>query len=121
MKTATDPRHVQRVNIMQHLYSSQFQHRPDKIVAEIWTKLDEIDSRISFAAPEWPIDKLNPIDLSILRQAIYELTIDKKAPYKVIIDEAIEIAKEFGSDNSPAFVNGALGKLVIDLKLDQTL
>jgi transcription antitermination factor NusB len=118
MKTAYDPRHQHRVNVMQHLYSAQFQHKPDGIIANIWDQLEKIDPLINLAAPEWPIDKLNPIDLAILRQAVYELTIDKNVPFKVIIDEAIELAKEFGSSNSASFINGALGKLVTELKIE---
>lgn len=112
MKTATDPRHRQRVRFMQHLYSSQFQKHPDPIISHIWSQLPSLDPLIKKIAPEWPLEKLNPIDLAILRQAVYELTIDKKVPYKVIIDEAIELAKEFGGPQSPNFINGALGQLV---------
>jgi N utilization substance protein B len=112
MKTASDPRHRNRIRLMQHLYSAQFQKQPDQTISHIWENLTEIDPLIIKSAPEWPIEKLNPIDLAILRLAVYELAIDKKAPYKVIIDEAIELAKEFGSDNSPGFINGALGQLV---------
>lgn len=112
MKTASDPRHRYRAKVVQHLYSAQFQKNSDPLIASIWSHIPEIDQVISGIAPEWPVDKLNPIDLAILRQAVFELTIDKQTPYKVIIDEAIELAKEFGSSASSAFVNGALGKLV---------
>ena len=112
MKTRSDPRHQRRTKIIQHLFSSSFQNKPDPLVTDLWKQLPQIDPLIAAAAPEWPIDKLNPIDLAILRLAVYELTVDKKAPYKVIIDEAIELAKEFGSSNSPKFINGALGKLI---------
>jgi N utilization substance protein B len=112
MKTATDPRHRKRILLMQHLFSSSFQHHPDPTVKHIWHKLSQIDPLISTAAPEWPLDKLNPIDLAILRLATYELMVDRQAPYKVIIDEAVELAKQYGSDNSPAFINGALGQLI---------
>ncbi len=112
MKTATDPRHRHRIELVQKLFSSQFQNQADSSVKDIWSNLDKIDPLISKIAPEWPIDKLNPIDLAILRLSIYELIIDKNAPYKVIIDEAVEIAKEYGGEGSPAFVNGALGHLV---------
>lgn len=115
MKTASDPRHRQRARLVQHLYSSQFQNRPDPIVSHIFDHLPQIDPLISQAAPEWPLAKLNPIDLAILRLATYELVIDKKVPYKVIIDEAIELAKQFGSDHSPSFINGALGKIITDI------
>lgn len=120
MKTASDPRHKNRITLVQHLFSAQFQNKPDKVVRTIWDKLPEIDPLISQAAPEWPIAKLNSIDLAVLRLAVFELTIDKKAPFKVIIDEAIELAKEFGSSTSPGFINGALGKLVKDKNLDTT-
>jgi transcription antitermination protein NusB len=71
-----------------------------------------IDERIHQAAPEFPIDKINKIDLAILRLAIYELLIERKEPQNVIIDEAIELSKEFSGDTSPAFINGALGNIV---------
>jgi N utilization substance protein B len=112
MKTATDPRHRHRIKLMQHLYSARFHASNDPAIADIWSNLSVIDPLIEKAAPEWPISKLNHLDLAILRLAVYELTIDKKAPYKVIIDEAIELAKEYGSDSSPSFINGALGNLV---------
>ncbi len=112
MKTASDPRHRNRIRLMQHLYSCQYTKKPDRVISHIWVHLPQIDPLIVSAAPEWPIEKLNPVDLAILRLAIFELTIDKKAPFKVIIDEAIELAKKYGAENSPGFINGALGKLV---------
>jgi len=74
--------------------------------------LTDIDARIHAAAPEWPVDKIAKIDLAILRLAIYELTVEKKEPPKVIIDEAIELAKEYGNDASSKFVNGVLGTIL---------
>ena len=82
------------------------------------THFPTIDPIIAQCAPEWPLDKLNPVDLAILRLAGYELLIDKSAPYKVIIDEAVEIAKEFGGEKSGPFINGALGNLVKSQNLD---
>ena len=64
------------------------------------------------AAPEFPIEKINKVDLAILRLAVYELFFEKSAPPKVVVDEAIELAKEYGSETSGGFVNGALGKLI---------
>lgn len=112
MKTSTDPRHQRRIKLIQRLFSSSFRNSPEPEIAHIWKHLGQIDPLIVTAAPEWPIDKLNPIDLAILRLAVYELTIDKKTPFKVIIDEAIELAKQFGSSSSPKFINGALGNIV---------
>lgn len=111
MKTASDPRHIRRIKLMQRLFSSQFQKTPHPDIKDIWNHLDQIDPLIITAAPDWPLDKLNPLDLAILRLAIYELIIDKTAPYKVIIDEAVELAKNFGSEHSSAFINGVLGKI----------
>lgn len=115
MKTASDPRHRLRIRQVQSLFSSSFQKKPDALVMPIWESLSSIDPLIVAGAPEWPLEKLNPIDLAILRLAVFELVIDRKAPYKVIIDEAVEIAKEYGSDSSPAFINGALGKIISTL------
>jgi len=75
---------------------------------EILSSLPQIDQIIQTSAPEWPLAKLNRVDLAILRLAIYELRLDAN-PQKVIIDEAIELAKEFGSEHSARFINGALG------------
>ena len=74
-------------------------------------KKDKLDPLIEEAAPTWPINQINKIDLVILRLAIYEIQ-QEKEPIKVIIDEAVELAKEFGSETSGPFVNGVLGKIV---------
>lgn len=116
MKTALDPRHKNRQDIVQLLFSYSFLKQPinnEKAKAVI-EKLPEIDEKIAFIAPEFPIEKINKVDLAVLRLAIFELQFEKEAPPKVIVDEAIELAKEFGGDASPAFVNGALGKLLKD-------
>ncbi len=120
MKTSSDPRHRRRIKIIQRLFSSDFQKKPDATVKFIWRKLKVIDPLISAAAPQWPTDKLNHIDLAILRLAVYELVIDKKQPYKVIIDEAVELAKTFGSSNAPDFVNGVLGNIIEKTSHPQT-
>lgn len=112
MKTSEDPRHKTREKLLRLLFSSAFRNHPDPAVKHIWDSRGLIDPLIEKAAPEWPIDKLNHIDLAILRLAVYELVIDKKEPIKVIIDEAIELAKEYGGDTSPGFINGALGAIV---------
>jgi len=112
MKTASDPRHRHRTKLVQHLFSFTYQKQPDPVIQQILDHLSKIDPVIIEIAPEWPLDNLNPADLAILRLALYELMIDKGAPYKVIIDEAIELAKEFGSQSSSSFINGALGKYI---------
>ena len=114
MKTALDPRHKKRQDIVQLLFSFSFleQNIPNEKAKEIISHLADIDGKITRIAPEFPIEKINKVDLAILRLGIFELQFEKKAPPKVIIDEAIELAKEFGGDASPGFVNGALGKLL---------
>jgi N utilization substance protein B len=71
-----------------------------------------IDGIIQECAPEWPLDKISKVDLVILRIAIFELVYGKSTPIKVSIDEAVELAKEFGGDTSHKFVNGVLGTVV---------
>lgn len=113
MKTALDPRHKKRQKIVEDLFRNEFHTQPISPDAKsILKNKDILDKEITQAAPEFPIDKINRVDLAILRLAAYELLIDKKQPKKVVIDEAIELAKEYGGDNSPSFINGALGKLI---------
>lgn len=114
MKKATDPRHLKRVKIVQELFAYSFysQQTISQRSLAVIDQLPKIDKLIEKAASEWPIDKIAKIDLAVLRLAIFELLIDKKEPYKVIIDEAVEIAKAFGNDKSPSFINGVLGTIV---------
>jgi len=72
---------------------------------------EEIDRNIGNFAPAWPIDQIPLIDRNILRLAIFEILLDNKVPVKVVINEAVELAKTFGSDNSAKFVNGVLGSI----------
>lgn len=71
-----------------------------------------LDSLIRQTAPLWPLEQMSCIDVTILRIAIYELVVAKEVPVKVAINEAVELAKLFGSDNSSRFVNGVLGTVV---------
>lgn len=69
----------------------------------------EIDALIAEAAPQWPVTEIAAIDRNILRVAIYELLFDNETPLRAAVNEAVELAKAFGSDSSPRFVNGVLG------------
>lgn len=71
----------------------------------------ELDQVMAELAPEWPVEQIAVVDRNILRIAIYELLFDSDTPPKVAINEAVELAKMFGSDSSPRFVNGVLGSL----------
>ena len=75
-----------------------------------------LDELISKYAPEWPMEQLAVIDRNILRMALWEVAFYKKTPLKVGINEAVELAKMFGTDSSPRFVNGVLGSLVENLE-----
>jgi len=70
--------------------------------------LDEI---IAKYAPEWPLDQIAAIDRNILRMALWEFAVYHDTPLKVVINEAVELAKQYGSDSAPRFVNGVLGAL----------
>ncbi len=72
---------------------------------------EKLDALIVPAAPEWPIDQIAKIDKVILRLATYELMIKRDVPPKVAINEAVELAKSFGGDNSSKFINGVLGTI----------
>ena len=73
---------------------------------------EEIDALIATFAPSWPISQIAVVDRNILRMAIYEMLHERETPLKVAINEAIELAKAFGADSSPKFVNGVLGSVV---------
>jgi N utilization substance protein B len=83
----------------------------EKLLDGVMAKQPELDLVIEKAAPEWPIDRISPVDRNILRLGLYELLFAdrKEVPAKVAINEAIELAKQFGGENSSRFVNGVLG------------
>jgi transcription antitermination factor NusB len=112
MKTATDPRHIKRREAVKILFAEAFtkQSKKPELVINILKNVQHLDDKIQKAAPEWPIGNLNRIDLAILRLAVYELE-NSKTPPKVVIDEAVELAKEYGSESSSSFINGVLGTI----------
>jgi len=113
MKNPLDPRHTKRQKLVEDLFKLEFHKQ--RILPEtklIVAEKEKIDKAIEKSAPEFPINKINRTDLAILRLAVYELLIEKQQPPKVIIDEAVELAKEYGGDTSPAFINGVLGNII---------
>jgi N utilization substance protein B len=72
---------------------------------------EQIDQHIKKFAPAWPLEQIPIVDRNILRLAIFEILLDNNVPVKVAINEAVELAKKFGSDNSSRFVNGVLGSV----------
>jgi N utilization substance protein B len=74
-------------------------------------KSGEIDAILSDISSGWKLNRMGKVDLTILRLAVYEIRYDEEIPVKVAINEAVELAKKFGGDDSPGFVNGVLAKL----------
>jgi N utilization substance protein B len=119
-----DDRHARRVFLMQLLFASTFtkeneQYLADdvvsdsdrKLLGQIQARLPEIDAAITCHAPERPLSEINRVDLAIMRLIIFESQTEN-TPKKVLVDEAVELAKEFGSETSAKFVNGVLGKIL---------
>lgn len=126
-------RHLSRIIVMQSLFEWDFRQDADiyeivqrNIVAfqeecdqkyiqqtlkGIIDNLNEIDKIVAAAAPEWPIEQIATIDKSILRVAVYELLFNIDVPPKVVINEAVELGKIYGSESSSKFINGVLGTL----------
>lgn len=114
MKTSRDPRHIKRIKLIQELFAWQFSPKKkiSKLIQPIVSKLGEIDKLIEKSAPGRPLAQINRVDLAILRLAIFELTKAMDIPPKVVVDEAVELGKEFGAQSSAGFVNGVLGKVI---------
>lgn len=115
-----DNRHTNRLHIVQNLFALTFlgdetkrtlPNETETKAVEIQKNLSEIDRLIEKHAPKYPLDKIAKIDICILRLAVYELFIHPTEPVKVVINEAIELAKELGSERSYAFVNAVLGSV----------
>jgi N utilization substance protein B len=144
MKRASDPRHLARIIALQRLFADYF-NKHNAVVEElplneladldeieefntellnnilegVTNKQEEIDNLITRYAPQWPISQMKLVDLQILRMAIFEGFIGKITPPKVAIDEAIEIAKDFGGETSGKFVNGVLGAIYEETKKNE--
>lgn len=119
MKTKSDPRHLKRIHLMQALFSWDFQKKSPPEIEEIVKNIAQIDGLIKKTASQRPLNEINKIDLAILRLSIFELIMEKGIPFKVVVDEAVELGKEFGSDSSASFINGVLGKVIEEEKLDE--
>lgn len=121
MKTSSDPRHQKRRETVKSLFSFSFhkQQPLEETAKIILDNKETLDNEITSCAPEWPLSRINKIDLAILRLAAFELLTKKTEPVKVIIDEAVELAKEFGSESSAPFVNGVLGNILKKIQNDQ--
>jgi N utilization substance protein B len=100
-----------------HLFWESNRYKPaakafaQELLSGLLDNSDELDARISAKSPNWSISRMGKIDLAIIRLAAYELIYREDIPKNVTINEAIEIAKKYGSEESPAFVNGILDEI----------
>lgn len=85
-------------------------------VFAIADKLDEIDEQINNVSEGWPTSRLGKAELSIMRLAVYEMKYDDDIPVNVAVNEAVELAKKYGADNAPSFINGVLAKFIPEAK-----
>lgn len=121
-----DNRHAKRIDLMQLLFADTFlpdneQHLdlesvPEEDVAwleNIKQALPGLDEIIAVFAPERPLKDINKVDLAILRLIVFEFR-ETDTPPKVLVDEAVELAKEYGGENSPKFINGVLAKILFE-------
>jgi len=99
-----------RIAVEHHLPSDSVAFAQD-LIEKVLAEQDELDRIIGEAAPAWPVEQLSPVDRNILRLAISEMLGDNGAPVRAVINEAVELAKSFGSENSSRFVNGVLGSI----------
>lgn len=106
------------MNEQLELYSEQLEGCKEKDSSyildkykNIVDKLEEIDTLIGENSKGWKVSRMAKVDLALIRLAIYEMKYEEDVPVKVAINEAVELAKQYGTDNSPAFVNGVLAKL----------
>ncbi len=83
----------------------------EELVSGVLDHREEIDEVIRQKAPAWPLEQVAVVDRNILRLAIYEILIDNRVPVRAAINEAVELAKSFGGESSPKFVNGVLGSV----------
>jgi N utilization substance protein B len=92
----------------------------ERLVRGVAANEAELDAELQPVAPEWPIDQIARMDRVVLRIGLYELKYEKDVPAKVVINEAVELAKAFGSENSSKFINGVLGTLLRQITGDDT-
>jgi transcription antitermination protein NusB len=107
-----NPDLVLRGRVEESPISEAGEHFSKSLLHGVLEHQDVLDTVIQRIAPEWPIQQMAPVDRNILRMAAYEIILGGSTPPKVVINEAVELAKAFGSDSSSRFVNGVLGTLL---------
>ena len=109
--TAHPPGTVLTQRLAEETLTSEGEVFARQLVTGVLQNRANLDQLIHEHAPEWPIDQMAVIDRNVLRIAIYEFSIARITPLKVAINEAIEMAKTYGADSAPRFINGVLGSL----------
>ncbi len=113
--TGHPPETVLQIRLQEEPMPARLARFARRIVREVLLLRPILDRYIAKHAPDWPVENLSPIDRNILRIALWEMALHPKTPLKVAINEAVELAKVFGSSSSPKFINGVLGSMVDDL------
>ncbi|MCH8110307.1 MAG: transcription antitermination factor NusB [Chloroflexi bacterium] len=113
---AHDPSVILRRVAEEEALSSSSEVFARKLIEGVIANREEIDKIIATLAPSWPIEQMALVDRNILSMAIYEIMLGGETPPKVAINEAVELAKVFGADSSPRFVNGVLGSVMETVK-----
>ncbi len=117
LRTEADDKDFDLKSVLERNISRYSQALDDKafverIVSGVIKNTAKLDAELQPVAPEWPIDQIARMDRLILRIGLFELTSEPETPPKVVINEAVELAKAFGGDNSSKFINGVLGTLL---------
>ena len=105
------PGEIYKLRLEEAPLSDELAEFARQIIFGILPLTNILDHTIAKYAPEWPLDQIAAIDRNILRIALWEFAVSRETPLKVAINEAVELAKLYGSDSAPRFVNGVLGAL----------
>ena len=105
------PDHILERQLEEHSLPDDAAEFARHLVRGVMENYEQLDEVIRKNAPAWPLEQVAAVDRNILRLAIYEVVVDNRVPMRAAINEAIELAKEFGGEASPKFVNGVLGSV----------
>jgi N utilization substance protein B len=105
------PVDIYRLRLEENPLPDELSNFARQIIFGVLPLTSTLDQIIAKYAPEWPLDQIAAIDRNILRMALWEFAVYQDTPLKVAINEAVELAKQFGSDSAPRFINGVLGAL----------
>jgi transcription antitermination protein NusB len=114
---ADSARHDLAAVLERYFEEGNFSHEVESyardLVIGVWNSRVKLDNLISESAPNWPLEQMASVDKNILRLAIFEIMIDNRVPVKAAVNEAVELAKTYGSDSSGRFINGVLGTVIM--------